>query len=120
MTLDVSALTASRTISFQDSSDSVVGRATTDTLTNKDLTSGTNTFPTLNQSTTGSAATLSTSRTFRTDLASTSTASFNGSANVTPGVTGTLPLGNGGTGQTTAATAFGALKQDASTTEQES
>ena len=105
MTLDVSALTASRTISFQDSSDTVVGRATTDTLTNKDLTSGTNTFPTFNQSTTGSAATLTTSRTFQTNLASTSTASFNGSANVTPGVTGTLAVGNGGTGATSLASA---------------
>ena len=57
--------------------------------------------PTLNQSTTGSAATLTTSRTFQTNLASTSTASFNGSANVTPGVTGTLPVANGGTGSTT-------------------
>jgi uncharacterized protein YqkB len=54
--------------------------------------------PTLNQNTTGSAATLTTSRTFQTNLASTSTASFNGSANVTPGVTGTLPVANGGTG----------------------
>jgi hypothetical protein len=54
--------------------------------------------PTLNQNTTGSAATLTTSRTFQTNLASTLTASFNGSANVTPGVTGTLPLANGGTG----------------------
>ena len=53
--------------------------------------------PTLNQSTTGSAATLTTSRTFQTNLASISTASFNGSANVTPGVTGTLPVANGGT-----------------------
>jgi hypothetical protein len=57
--------------------------------------------PTLNQNTTGSAATLTTSRTFQTNLASTSTASFNGSANVTPGVTGTLPVANGGTGATT-------------------
>jgi hypothetical protein len=57
--------------------------------------------PTLNQNTTGSAATLTTSRTFQTNLASTSTASFNGSANVTPGVTGTLPVANGGTGQST-------------------
>jgi hypothetical protein len=57
--------------------------------------------PTLNQNTTGSAATLTTSRTFQTNLASTSTASFNGSANVTPGVTGTLPVANGGTGSTT-------------------
>jgi len=56
--------------------------------------------PTLNQNTTGSAATLTTSRTFQTNLASTSTASFNGSANVTPGVTGTLPVANGGTGGT--------------------
>lgn len=73
----------------------------TATLSNKDLTSGTNTFPTFNQNTTGSAATLTTSRTVRTNLASTSTASFNGSANITPGVTGTLPVGNGGTGATT-------------------
>lgn len=51
------------------------------------------------------ATILATARTFQTNLASTSTASFDGSANVTPGVTGTLPLGNGGTGGTTAATA---------------
>lgn len=80
---------------------SVVGATGTQTLTNKDLTSGTNTFPTFNQNTTGSAATLTTARTVRTNLASTSTASFNGSANITPGVTGTLPVGNGGTGATT-------------------
>jgi len=58
--------------------------------------------PTLNQNTTGSAATLTTSRTIQTNLASTSAASFNGSASITPGVTGTLPLSNGGTGGTTA------------------
>jgi hypothetical protein len=62
-------------------------------------------IPTLNQNTTGSAATLTTSRTFQTNLASTSTASFNGSANVTPGVTGTLPIANGGTNTSTAFTA---------------
>ena len=52
----------------------------------------------------GNAATadkLKTARTIRTNLASTAAASFNGSANVTPGVTGTLPLANGGTGATT-------------------
>jgi hypothetical protein len=59
------------------------------------------TFPTLNQNTTGSAATLTTSRNFQTNLASTSAAGFNGSADVTPGVTGTLPVGNGGTGVAT-------------------
>ena len=89
------------TITFPTADTTLVGRDTTDTLTNKDLTSGTNTFPTFNQNTTGSAATLTTSRTFQTDLASTSTASFNGSTNVTPGVTGTLPVANGGTGATT-------------------
>lgn len=47
-----------------------------------------------------SAVKLETARTIRTNLASTSTASFNGSANITPGVTGTLPIGNGGTGAT--------------------
>ena len=91
------------------SSGSVATIDGTQSLTNKDLTSGTNIFPTFNQSTTGSAATLTTSRTFRTNLASTSTATFNGSANVTPGVTGTLPIGNGGTGATTASAARTAL-----------
>ena len=46
----------------------------------------------------GSATKLATSRTVRTNLASTSTASFDGSADITPGVNGTLPVGNGGTG----------------------
>lgn len=47
----------------------------------------------------GTATKLETARTIRTNLASTSTASFDGSANVTPGVTGTLPAANGGTGK---------------------
>lgn len=51
----------------------------------------------------GTATKLATARTFRTNLGSTSTASFNGTADVTPGVTGTLGLANGGTGATTAA-----------------
>lgn len=55
--------------------------------------------PLLNQNTTGSAATLTTGRTIQTNLASTSAATFNGSANITPGVTGTLPVANGGTGK---------------------
>ena len=50
----------------------------------------------------GSATKLATARTIRTNLASTATASFNGTANITPGVTGTLPIANGGTGGTTA------------------
>lgn len=48
----------------------------------------------------GSATKLATARTIQTNLASTSVASFNGTTNITPGVTGTLPVGNGGTGQT--------------------
>lgn len=52
---------------------------------------------------TGNAATttkLATARTIRTNLASTSAASFDGSANITPGVSGVLPIANGGTGNT--------------------
>lgn len=58
---------------------------------------------------TGNAATatkLATARTIQTNLASTSAASFDGSANVTPGVTGTLPITNGGTGAATATKAL--------------
>lgn len=82
-------------------SGAVVGTSDSQALTNKDLTGAGNTFPTFNQNTTGSAGSLTTARTFQTNLASTSTASFNGTANVTPGVTGTLGVGNGGTGATT-------------------
>lgn len=55
------------------------------------------------------ATKLATSRTIRTNLASASAANFNGTANVTPGVTGTLPIANGGTGATTAAAALANL-----------
>lgn len=55
----------------------------------------------------GSATKLATARTICINLGSTSSASFNGTANVTPGVTGTLPVANGGTGVTSIA----ALKQ---------
>lgn len=56
-----------------------------------------------------SADQLATARTVQTNLASTTAASFNGTANITPGVTGTLPLGNGGTGATTASAALSNL-----------
>lgn len=46
----------------------------------------------------GTATKLATARTIQTNLGSTSGASFDGSANVTPGVSGVLPIGNGGTG----------------------
>ena len=49
-----------------------------------------------------SATKLAAARTLRTNLGSTTAASFDGSKNITPGVTGTLPVSNGGTGVTTA------------------
>ncbi len=48
-----------------------------------------------------SATILATARTVQVNLASTSSSSFNGSAAITPGVTGTLAITNGGTGNTT-------------------
>ncbi len=51
--------------------------------------------------TAASATKLAASRTIQTNLASTSSASFNGTANITPGVTGILPKANGGTGNST-------------------
>jgi hypothetical protein len=44
---------------------------------------------------------LSNARTIRTNLGSTSAASFDGTKNVTPGITGTLLVTHGGTGATT-------------------
>ena len=57
----------------------------------------------------GTAVQLSSSRTIQTNLGSTSTASFDGTSNITPGVTGTLPISNGGTGATSASAARSAL-----------
>ena len=51
--------------------------------------------------TAASATKLATARTIRTNLSSTSTSSFDGTANITPGVTGILPVANGGTGSST-------------------
>lgn len=49
-----------------------------------------------------SADKLTTAHTIQTNLGSTSAVSFNGTANVTPGITGTLALEHGGTGATSA------------------
>ncbi len=51
--------------------------------------------------TAASATKLATSRTIQVNLNSTSSASFNGTANITPGVTGVLRIANGGTGNNT-------------------
>lgn len=71
--------------------------------------------PTLNQNTTGSAGSLSPGATIQTNLGSTSATTFTGASNITPGVTGTLPIANGGTGQTTANAAINALLPSQST-----
>lgn len=55
------------------------------------------------------ATKLATARTIRANLASRTAGSFDGSANITVGVTGTLPIANGGTGSTTADAARTAL-----------
>jgi hypothetical protein len=54
--------TDSTTMTFPSASDTVVTLAATQALSNKDLTAGTNSFPTFNQSTTGSAAKWTTAR----------------------------------------------------------
>lgn len=55
------------------------------------------------------ATKLATARTITADLASSTAGSFDGSENITVGVTGTLPIANGGTGATTADAARTAL-----------
>lgn len=55
------------------------------------------------------ATKLATARTITANLASSTAGSFDGSADITVGVTGTLPIANGGTGSTTADAARTAL-----------
>lgn len=57
----------------------------------------------------GTATKLKTARTIQTNLASTSSVSFDGSADITPGVKGILPITNGGTGANTAISAISSL-----------
>lgn len=59
-------------------SEQLVGLTATQTLTNKDLTDGSNTFPTFNQDTTGNAATATALETARTIAGQ----SFDGTANI--------------------------------------
>ena len=55
------------------------------------------------------ATKLATGRSIKINLASTSAATFDGSGDITPGVSETLPLANGGTGKTTAKDAANAF-----------
>lgn len=88
----------SPTITLPTTTDTLIGRDTTDTITNKNLTSGTNTFPTFNQNTTGSAATLTTPRTIgiATGDVTSAGSTFNGSANNTNAYTLATVNGNVG------------------------
>ena len=65
--------------------------------------------PSDNAASASTAAKLTTPRSLQVNLASTSAVNFDGTANATPGVTGALPIANGGTGTTTAAGALAAL-----------
>lgn len=76
---------------------------------------GTVTAATFSGALSGNASTataLATSRTIRTNLASTTATPFDGTSNVAPGVTGTLPVANGGTGATTEHGAVASLFAD--------
>jgi len=55
------------------------------------------------------ATKLATTRSIRTNLASTAAANFNGTANITPGVSGVLPVANGGTGTNSLASLAAAM-----------
>ncbi|WP_421670312.1 tail fiber domain-containing protein [Rahnella sp. EDr1-12] len=68
------------------------------------------TVPLLSTANTWSGVQTFIGRTFITNLASTATGTYNGTANVTQGVTGILPIANGGTGASTAAQAAINLK----------
>ena len=61
---------------------------------------------------TGMASRLAAARSFRTNLASTAAVNFDGSANVTPGVTGVLPVANGGTGANSLASLLSTLQSN--------
>ena len=60
-----------------------------------------------NTSNAASATKLQTARTIRTNLSSTSTASFDGTTDITPGITGTLSVSHGGTGATSIGASLG-------------
>lgn len=125
VTITPATLSASSTLTLPNTTGTVITTGDTGTVTNTMLagsianskttatssntasaivardSSGNFTAGTITATLSGSASTLTTSRTIQTSLSSTSASSFDGSANITPGVTGTLAVTNGGTGVTT-------------------
>lgn len=101
--VNAAAVAGSTTITLPGVTDTLAGLTATQAFTNKDLTDGTNTFPTFNQNTTGSAAKLTTPRTISIsgDLAYTSP-SFDGTGNIT--AAGTLATVNTNVGSFGSAT----------------
>lgn len=100
---------SSPTITLPTVTGTLATLAGTEVFTNKDLTSGTNTFPTFNQNTSGSAATLTTARTIGivTGDGTSAGSSFNGSANNTNALTLATVNGNVGSfGSATQVAAF--------------
>lgn len=91
---------------FQNLVTMVGGAVFTSRTTTLAWKNATQTVATINASTyTGNSATatkLATARTITANLASGTAGSFDGSANITVGVTGTLPIAKGGTGLTSA------------------
>ena len=76
-TLTHAGITASRVYTLPDATTTLLGIDNTATVTNKNFNSGTNTWPTFNQNTTGSAATLTTPRNIQG-------VAFDGSAAINP------------------------------------